>query len=236
VTTVLEVLATPDELAEAAAGQLVAHLAADLARRDETHLCLTGGSIAARIYRGVAARQPSGLAWERVHLWWGDERFVPADHADRNDRAAREALGEEIWQRVVRHPMPASDGGLDLDAAAAGYAEELGDTAFGLCLLGVGPDGHVASLFPDHPSSATPGTVIAVRNSPKPPPERISLTREVIDRSAQVWLTVAGQDKADAVAAAQEPGSTLPAATVSGRDRTVWIIDRAAASGLAEPA
>ena len=88
--------------------------------------------------------------------------------------------------------MPASDGGLDLDQAAEAYARELGDVIFDICLLGMGPDGHVASIFPEHPSSYAEGEVIPVRASPKPPPERISLTLPVINRSHEVWFVVSG--------------------------------------------
>lgn len=221
------------EFVDTVARQLLGFLGERLERQAAVHLCLTGGSIAAKLYQRIGeldatAVAPDALDWGRVHFWWGDERWVPAGHADRNDAAAQQALGR-VWERAVRHQMPASDGGLDLDAAAESYAEALGDRSFDLCLLGMGPDGHVASLFPDHPSARLSGTAIPVRESPKPPPERISVTFEVINRSDQVWLLVAGAEKAAAVADAQTPGSTLPAARVTGRTATVWKLDQAAA-------
>jgi 6-phosphogluconolactonase len=111
------------------------------------------------------------------------------------------------------HVMPAADGGVDLDGAAEAYARELGDTSFDVCLLSLGPDGHVASLFPEHPSSQAEGRAIAVRNSPKPPPERISLTLEVVNASTEVWLAATGSEKADAVALAcrEQDRSRCPA-------------------------
>jgi 6-phosphogluconolactonase len=173
--------------------------------------------------------------WSRVDLWWGDERFVPADDDDRNDKSTLELLREPLGLPAERvHQMPASDGGADLDQAAAAYAEELGSTVFDICLLGLGPDGHVASLFPGHPSSRAEGTVIAVRDSPKPPPDRLSLTLSVINRSQEVWFVVSGADKAEAAAlaltgAGAEP---VPGAGAHGLLRTVWLLDAEAASQL----
>ena len=130
--------------------------------------------------------------------------------------------------------MPAAGDGLELDEAAEAYDAELGDVTFDICLLGMGPDGHVASLFPEHPSSSAEGRVIGVRSSPKPPPERISLTLEVINRSAEVWFCVTGADKAGAARLALSGAGPIqvPAAGVQAQDRTLWLIDRAAAAEL----
>lgn len=220
-----------DALVASTAHALLALLAQRVEQAGHAHLCLTGGTIAARLYRHLGTL-PSSLDWTKVHLWWGDERWVPADHADRNDRAAREALGSQIWERAQRHPMPAADAGTDLSAAAVAYRDELGAVTFDVCLLGMGPDGHVASLFPEHPSLQTPGRVIPVSDSPKPPPERLSLTMPVINRAEQVWLLVSGAEKAVAVADALGADSTLPAAQVEGRTATVWRLDRDAAGSL----
>jgi 6-phosphogluconolactonase len=138
--------------------------------------------------------------------------------------------------------MPASDGafGDDVDAAAAGYAAELAAATddgsavpvFDVLLLGVGPDGHVASLFPGHPGFAVrEGSTIAVRESPKPPPTRISLTLPALRTARQTWLLAAGDGKADAVARAIG-GEALPAGSVHGTNRTLWLLDRAAAGKL----
>ena len=118
--------------------------------------------------------------------------------------------------------------------AAEAYQRELGGTRFDVCLLGLGPDGHVASLFPEHPSSHADGRVIAVRNSPKPPPDRLSLTLEVINASAEVWFLVSGEDKADATALALQGAGPVqvPGAGAHGRHRTLWLLDQAAASKL----
>jgi 6-phosphogluconolactonase len=225
-----------DDVAEALAGRLLARLTALQGAGAVPQLCLTGGRIATKAYTRLAAEGPgSAVDWSRVDLWWGDERFVPADDADRNAGPTLDLLRGPLGVPEARvHEMPSSDGGADLDAAAEAYGAELGDTTFDICLLGLGPDGHVASLFPEHPSSLAEGRVIAVRNSPKPPPDRISLTLEVINRSAEVWFVVSGEDKADAAALALAGAGPVqvPGAGAHGRERTVWLLDEAAASKL----
>ena len=130
--------------------------------------------------------------------------------------------------------MGASDGGADLDKAADNYATQLGGVDLDICLLGMGPDGHVASIFPEHPSSYATGQVIGVRSSPKPPLERISLTLELINRSHEVWFVVSGSDKAAATKMALMGAGPVqvPAAGVSGTARTLWLLDRDAAAQL----
>src|SRR4029450_12053701 len=177
----------------------------------------------------------SAVDWSRVDVWWGDERFVPADDAERNAKQALDLLAAPlVLNRDRIHEMPASDGDLDLDQAAEAYARELEDTVFDICLLGMGADGHVASIFPEHPSSYAEGAVIAVRASPKPPPERISLTLSVINRSYEVWVVVRGGDKAAAAKMALLGAGPVqvPAAGVSGAERTLWLLDKDAAAEL----
>jgi 6-phosphogluconolactonase len=226
----------PDEVAEALAARLMARLT-EIQRDFRTpYVALTGGRIATRAYERLGAEGPnSAVDWNRVELWWGDERFVPADHPDRNAKQALDLLAEPLSLDPDRiHQMPASDGGLDLDKAAEAYARELGEVVFDICLLGMGPDGHVASIFPEHPSSYAEGDVIPVRASPKPPPERISVTLPVINRSREVWFIVSGADKAAAAKMALLGAGPVqvPAAGVAGAERTLWLIDREAASEL----
>jgi 6-phosphogluconolactonase len=224
-----------DDVAEALAARLMARLT-ELQRDARTpQLALTGGRIATKAYErlGLEGRS-SAVDWSRVGLWWGDERFVPADDDDRNARQALTALAALPLDLEQVHPMPASGDGLDLDGAAEAYDVELGSTVFDICLLGMGPDGHVASLFPEHPSSYAEGRVIGVRSSPKPPSERLSITLEVINRSAEVWFCVTGSDKATAARLAFSGAGPIqvPAAGVRGRERTLWLIDREAAAQL----
>ncbi|WP_347978914.1 6-phosphogluconolactonase [Microbacterium sp. ProA8] len=207
------------------------------------HISLTGGAMGAAVL-GAAGRSPRAarIDWSRVHFWWSDERFLPRADADRNDHQAREAFlnGLDIPAENI-HTMLSSDDGVDLDAAAAAYADELarfpgGEGAwpsFDVCFLGVGPDGHIASLFPDRGEiQITDRSVVAVRDSPKPPPERISMTRPVINSSKRVWLVLSGTDKAAALGLALAGASyaSVPAAGAKGRKRTTFFVDQAAAS------
>ena len=224
-----------EAVARAVAARLVSALGALQQAGDLPDLCLTGGTIATRTYEELARQGvQASVDWTRVTLWWGDERFVATDDGDRNAEPTLQVLAPLGLEPARVHPMPGRDGGRDLDQAASDYAEELGGTSFDICLLGLGPDGHVASLFPDHPSAREAGEVIAVRDSPKPPPERISLTLPVLNRSREVWFLVSGEDKADAAAKAlrRTGPDPVPAAGVDAAGSTVWLIDRAAASEL----
>ena len=243
------VLVHPDKqsLASAAGARLVTKLVDVLAEKDEAHLVLTGGTIGIGMLAAIAdlpARD--AVDWSRVHLWWGDERFVPAADPDRNELQARTALLDQLpLNPEFVHAMPATDGpdGEDAQAAAERYAAALArhaapaaDTpAFDVLLLGMGPDGHIASLFPEHPGTreVTP-SAIAVHNSPKPPPNRISLTFRVIQAAREVWVIAAGAEKAKPVAealsgAAQE---LIPAAGAHGTEATLWLLDQESAAEL----
>jgi 6-phosphogluconolactonase len=228
--------AGPEDVAEALATRLMARLVEIQRHHRVPQLALTGGRIATKAYQRLAAEGAnSAVDWSRVELWWGDERFVPADDGDRNAKQALDLLAGPLrLNSELIHQMPASDAGLDVDRAAEAYAAELGSTTFDVCLLGMGPDGHVASIFPEHPSSYADGRVIAVRSSPKPPPERISLTLPVINSSHEVWFVVTGQDKAAAAKMALLGAGPVqvPAGGVSAMDRTLWLLDRDAASQL----
>ncbi len=224
-----------DDLAERVAARLLEALAGFQTDDRVAQICLTGGRIAMRVYSRLAELvSGSELDPSRLELWWGDERFVPTDDPERNAGPTIAALAGSFALDPARtHPMPAADGVIDAGASAATYARELGDTRFDLCLLGMGPDGHVASIFPGHPSEEpTTQTVIGVSDAPKPPAERISLTLPTLSRSAQVWFVVSGADKAEAVARALAGDESLPAARVHGEEGTFWLIDRAAASRL----
>ncbi len=196
------------ELATAVATALLARLADAQARGEVPQVGLTGGSIADELHREVARLAPdSPVDWSRVVLWWGDERWLPAGSEDRNEVQAHAAFISALGVDPANvHPMPASDSGLSLAEAAAAYGEtirEHGAGSFEVLMLGIGPDGHVASLFPGHPAAVVrDAIVVPVEESPKPPPERISLTFEAMDRSDAVWFVAAGADKADAVARA----------------------------------
>jgi 6-phosphogluconolactonase len=229
-------------LAQTVAARLLVRLVDTQAARGEASLVLTGGGIAMDVYRAVGTSPARhGVDWSQVHLWWGDERFLPEGHPDRNVTQAREALAALPLDPAKVHPMPASDGpdGADPEAAAARYAELLatvGDPAplphFDVLLLGLGDDAHVASIFPGLPAAYETRPVCAVRGAPKPPPVRISMSLPTIRHAEQVWLIVSGSDKADAVdlALSGEGPTQVPAAGARGVDRTLWLLDRAAAA------
>jgi 6-phosphogluconolactonase len=233
-------------LAHAAAARLAVRLLDAQAERGSASVVLTGGRIAAQMYTALReAPVRDAVDWSRVDFWWGDERFLPSGHPDRNETQARAALLDALPVDPARvHPMPASDGpdGDDPEAAAARYAAELAAAArpgtarlphFDLLLLGVGEDGHVASVFPEHPVVYETRPVTAVRGSPKPPPVRTTLTLPAINTAEEVWLLAAGSGKADAVAMALAGGAgpvQVPASGVHGVERTFWLLDRAAAA------
>lgn len=235
-TSTVERWATGADLTEGVAERLMSRLV-DLqaASPEPVHLCLTGGRIANRIYEAFADLvEDSDLDPARVELWWGDERFVPTEDPDRNAGHTLAILARTLpLTSAHTHSMAAADGIADADASALTYAKELGDTAFDICLLGVGEDGHVASIFPDHPSfEETAHTVIGVNDSPRPPASRISLTVPTLNRSREVWFLVAGADKAEAVSRSWKGDPTLPAGVVRGQERTLWLVDRPAGSGI----
>jgi len=224
-----------DELAEGAARGLLTALVARQAGGRVVHLCLTGGRIANLVYAHLGGLvEGSGLDPGRMELWWGDERFLPTGDPDRNAGPTLALLAGRFPLDPARtHPMPSADGVADNAASAATYAKELGDTTFDICLLGMGEDGHVASIFPGHPSfESTTHAVIAVNDAPKPPRARISLSLGTLCRSREIWFLVSGREKADALSRAVLGDPTVPAGLARGLERTAWFVDLDAAGGL----
>ena len=227
--------ADADVLVRRVAQRLVDAIVARQAGGHVVQLCLTGGGIAMRLYDQLASiLSPSRVNPELLELWWGDESFVPTAHPDRLAGPTLALLARHYPINPANtHPMPASDGSFDASSAAVNYTKELGDTRFDICLLGIGPDGHVASIFPGHPSNEpTNQRVIAVQDSPKPPSERLSLTIPALNESAQVWFLATGPQKADAVRAALSGDTSIPAGNVHGQEATIWLVDQAAAAEL----
>ncbi|ACU39012.1 6-phosphogluconolactonase [Actinosynnema mirum] len=240
-----------DLLAAAAAARLVTRLVDAQAARGSASVVLTGGRTGVAVLEQLR-RAPArdAVDWGKVDLYWGDERFLPAGHAERNETQARAALLDHVPVDPARvHVMEPSDGrfGDDPEAAAAAYADELAAAArpedhgsvpqFDVCMLGVGEEGHVASIFPDSPAvHELERTVVAVRNCPKPPPTRVSLTLPAIRRAREVWLMTTGAGKAAAVAMGLAGAGEvqLPAAGAVGQRRTLWLLDSAAAAKVPE--
>lgn len=235
----------PTALARSVADRFLRKVAKRLESSDVAHVSLTGGSMGSAVLAAVS-RHPKRdrVDWSRVHFWWSDERYLDRGHADRNETQAREALLDSVPVPDANiHAVAAADSGLGLDEAADAYAAELARfgaegaawPAFDVCFLGVGPDGHIASLFPDRAEiRVTDHAVLAVRDSPKPPSERVTMTRPVINSAQRVWMVLAGTDKASALGLALAGASyaSVPAAGAKGRKQTMFFVDEDAAGNV----
>ncbi len=240
---IVDIFPDGDALVEAAGARLVATIHSAVAARGRALIVLTGGGNGIGLLRHLRRQQ---VEWSNVHLFWGDERYVPENDDERNDKQAREALLDHIDIPSSNvHAMPASDGefGSDLAAAALAYEQLLAANAepgqqvpnFDVHLLGMGPEGHINSLFPDTSAvRETTRMVLPVEDSPKPPPQRITLTLPAVRRSREVWLMVSGAGKAEAAAAAIGGASpaSVPAAGAVGLETTLWLLDQEAAAKL----
>jgi len=236
-----------EALAAAVAARFITKVVDLVDEFDEASVVLTGGTMGSAVLEAVnVSPARDSIDWSRVNVWWGDERWLPAGDPERNETQARAALLDHVALDPARvHPFPASDQGIELDAAAELYAHEIAAHTpanasmphFDITFLGMGPDGHIASLFPERGGIRERElTVISVRNSPKPPPERLSLTLPVINSSARVWLVVAGADKASALGLTLAGASVneVPAAGVEGRRKTLFFVDAEAAAEVPE--
>jgi 6-phosphogluconolactonase len=283
--TTRNIVVHPDAglLAQAAAARLLTAVLDAQAAKGSAGVVLTGGGVGIATLEALAELPGHrAIDWSALDLWWGDERFLPAGHADRNETQARQALLDRVpVPRERLHPVPAAHRGRpqvtgrpchdrshavdDAGTAALLYARELSAAAlaenptgpptgksapdgarpqvptFDVVLLGLGPDGHVASLFAGHPALQEEGaTAVAIHDSPKPPPVRVSLTLPAINSGREVWVLAAGRTKADAVTRSLVPVSGgegsgpcgLPAGSVRGKSATRWLLDEAAASRL----
>ena len=240
----VEVFPDTGALVAAAGDRLAEAIRAAVSARGSAWIVLTGGGTGIGLLKHLGSNHR--LDWSRVHLFWGDERFVPHADDERNEKQAREALLDHVDIPAGNvHPMPASDGayGDDLEAAADAYRDVLVEQAengsptpvFDVHLLGMGGEGHINSLFPHTPAvREADRMVVGVADSPKPPPRRITLTLPAVRRARQVWLVVSGAAKADAVAAAIGGASPddVPAAGAVGWQETIWLLDSAAAGAL----
>ncbi len=244
----IEVHDDDQALATAVAGELLTRLADAQAAGRVPHIALTGGTIAEVVHRELARLAPGAeVDWTRVEVWWGDERYVEPGSPDRNAGQAREAFLSAVGVPDAHvHEVPTTADCSSVEEAATAYAEALrehGGGGFEVVMLGLGPDAHVASLFPGHPAlDVRDALTVAVHDSPKPPPERVSLTFEALNRNRALWFLVSGEGKAEAVARALA-GRTgaggdvadvhdVPAVGVTGGEETIWFLDRASASRL----
>lgn len=243
-----EILRHPGEpaLARSVAGMLATRIAERQTQEPVVHLVLTGGGIGTAVLAELG-KDPArdAVDWSRLHLWWGDERFEPSGSPERNETGARTVLLDHVPVPTDHvHPMAGPDLVATAEDAAARYADQLRDHAphgasvpdFAIVLLGIGPDAHVASLFPELPAVRIEhASTAAVHGSPKPPPTRVTLTFPALNAAREVWVLASGAEKADAIRLALDPAAgpwQVPAAGVHGVERTIFCVDEAAASRL----
>jgi 6-phosphogluconolactonase len=227
-----------------------------VAARGSASVVLTGGGIGTAVLAALGDEPArDAIEWPALDIWWGDERFVPVGDPERNETGARSALLDRVNVNPARvHPMPGPDGpdGDDPEAAAARYASWLAEAArpqdrgpvpsFDVLMLGIGPEAHVASLFPGEPALHDERPVVSVYETTKPPPRRLSLTFPSIQAAREVWILASGTEKAGAIAGALSGASPdeYPAAGARGKQRTLFLVDRDAAAkvpaGLGHPA
>jgi len=220
-------------VASAAAEYFVTRVSQLVEDQEQVHVQLTGGTVGIATLAAIAEREDAHLLdWAKVHFWWGDERYVPSDSSDRNAVQARKALLSKI--AVVEanvHEFPSSDSGLSLDQAEHLFSAEVlvHEPHFDLALVGMGPDGHVCSLFPGKSESNAEAWVIAEADSPKPPSQRLSFSYRAMNSVNEILFVVAGADKSPAVKQVfDEDAEKLPAARIAGKSKTIWFVDQTA--------
>ncbi|GAC1318209.1 MAG: 6-phosphogluconolactonase [Acidimicrobiales bacterium] len=211
---------------EDVAGAFASHVVEAYERRadEDFAIALSGGATARTCYERLADDAGERIDWWNVDVYWGDERCVPADSADSNERLVRQALLERVGGAHAVHPMRCTDG-------ADRYQLLVGELGrFDVVHLGMGPDGHTASLFPGSAAlDADPGRLVVMNVDPSGtnPHERMTLTFSGISRARLVVFTVSGEEKREAMQAVAD-GADVPAARVRA-ERVLWLVDAAAA-------
>ena len=219
----LTLYADAAQLVSAASHEAMEIIATHLADKANAHIALTGGSLGADFAHALVERlntQQGDLTG--LHIWFSDERFDTADSPLRNSEPVRIGLKNPS---VTVHNVKSTDDGVDVIAAAAAYEAELRDITMDICILGLGPDGHVASLFPNHWDPTLSAHAIPITDSPKPPAQRVSFSMSYINNSDQVWIIATGASKAPAVTQILEGDRSIPAGHVMAAKLTRLIID-----------
>jgi 6-phosphogluconolactonase len=222
----LTLYADSDELAEEVTAQILLAIENGLLAKGEFHLVLTGGTLGVQISQAlVAAFNGAPELYKGLHIWFSDERFVNLDSSERN---AAPLHGTLTNTNVVVHESLAPDSPATIEDAVRDYEEALRGVTIDLNILGVGPDGHVASLFPGVADLDDQRDIFAITDSPKPPASRISFTMKFLNQAEEIWIVAAGASKADAVAKIIEGDLSIPASYVSAQVRTRLIVDQPA--------
>lgn len=219
----LTLYADAAELSEEVVVQILAAIEKGLKLKSQFHLVLTGGTLGVQISEALVNEFNADVdGFEGLHIWWSDERFVDADSVERN---AFPFHGTLINSKIAVHEVLASDTAEDIEEAVSDYDLALEDVDIDLNILGLGPDGHVASLFPGIANVDDPRRIFAITDSPKPPPARVSFTMSLINSAQEVWIVAAGESKADAVTKIIEGDLSIPASYVRGHSHTRLIVD-----------
>ena len=187
------------------------------------HIALTGGTLGGQFAVALVEKLNTNAPdLSGLHIWFSDERFDSANSPLRNSQPVRSALKNSS---VTVHEVQSTDDGVNVIAAAAAYEAELGDITMDICVLGLGPDGHVASLFPNHWDPQLIANAIPITDSPKPPAERVSFSMSFINASDQVWIIATGEAKAPAVTQILEGDQSIPAGHVMAAQLTRLFVD-----------
>ena len=194
-----------------------------LAEKGTCHIALTGGTLGGQFAEVLVEKlNTSAKDLKGLHIWFSDERFDTADSPLRNSQPVRTGLTNTS---VLVHEVKSTDDGVNVIEAAAAYEAELREITMDICILGLGPDGHVASLFPNHWDATITGRAIPITDSPKPPPQRVTFSMDFINKSDQVWIIATGEAKAPAVTQILEADRSIPAGHVMAAQLTRLIVD-----------
>jgi 6-phosphogluconolactonase len=215
-----------NELSEEVTAQILLAIESGLLAQEEFHLVLTGGTLGIQISQSlVGALNSAPELYKGLHIWFSDERFVDLDSSERNAAPWNGTLRNE---NVVVHQTLAPNTPATIEDAVKSYQDALNGVVIDLNILGLGPDGHVASLFPGVADLDDQRDIFAIIDSPKPPAVRVSFTMKFINEAREIWIVAAGESKADAVAKIIEGDLSIPASYVSAQQRTRLIVDQAA--------
>ena len=219
----LTLYADQAELLREVTSQLIEVIETGLRINGVFHLALTGGTLGSDLTRALVTDWNSHPEmYQGLHIWWSDERFVDRASAEQNSSPV---LNSVTNKNVAIHTLRASDEVENIDVAVEDYLAQLGENFMDLTILGLGPDGHIASLFPEAAHIDRLEKVIAITDSPKPPSVRATFTLSMINTSTLVWIIAAGASKADAVTKIIEGDLSIPASYVRASDHTRLIVD-----------
>jgi 6-phosphogluconolactonase len=219
----LTLYADQAELLQEVTTQLIEVIETGLRINGVFHLALTGGTLGSELTRTLVANwNAHSEMYQGLHIWWSDERFVERFSTEQNSSPA---LGSVTNENVAIHTLRASDEVENIDVAVEDYLAQLGENFMDLTILGLGPDGHIASLFPGAAHIDRLEKVIAITDSPKPPAVRATFTLSMINSSTLVWIIASGASKADAVTKIIEGDLSIPASYIRAADHTRLIVD-----------